>query len=182
AADLVWDRNSGTVTHRVGGRVADGVDDTAITAVLSKWSAIAYVKARAAADPVTLAVPTGSQTYSVGQQFEFTMTGATKPFLTLFNLPPDGRVESFMPETAKDVETDWRDRKFSVELKVAKPPYGAEHMVAILTDRPATALQEALRSMSTADRAGGLAATLRSTLADTPFQAGVVSIYTAGGE
>jgi uncharacterized caspase-like protein len=182
AADLVWDRAAGTVTHRVGGRVADGVDDDAVTAVLSKWSAIAYVKARAASDPVSLDVPTGGQIYRVGQQFRFTMTGATKPYLTLFNLPPDGRVEAFMPETPQDVETDWRDRTFSVDLKVAKPPYGAEHMVAILTDQPAIALHKALRSMSTADRAGGLAATLRSSLADTPFQAGIISIYTEGDE
>jgi hypothetical protein len=36
--------------------------------------------------------------------------------------------------------------------------------------------------MPTAEKAGGLAATLRTTLADTPFQAGVVGIYTEGGE
>ena len=36
--------------------------------------------------------------------------------------------------------------------------------------------------MPTAETAGGLAAMLRSTLADTPFQAGVVGIYTEGGE
>lgn len=181
SADLVWDRNAGTVTHRIGGRVAEGVDDGSIVAVLSKWSALAFLKANTARDPVTMSLPTGNQTYLVGQHFEFTLEGATRPYLTLFNLPPDGRVESFMPETEKDVDTDWRDRKFEVELKVAEPPYGAEHMVAILTDQPATALHEALKSMATADRAGGLAALLRSTLAETPFQAGVLSIYTAAG-
>jgi hypothetical protein len=182
AADLVWDRAAGTVTHRVGGRVADGIDDQSIVGVLSKWSALSFIKARTADDPVTMAVPTGNQVYKRNVHFEFTLDGATRPYLTLFNLPPDGRVESFMPEKPADVTTDWRGRHFSVELKVGNPPYGAEHMVAILTDEPATALQEALRSMSTADRAGGLAATLRSTLAGTPFQAGVISIYTDGGE
>ena len=69
----------------------------------------------------------------------------------------------------------------SVVLASFESYRGAEHMVAILTDQPATALHEALKSMATADRAGGLAALLRSTLAETPFQAGVLSIYTAAG-
>ena len=63
SADLVWDRDAGTVTHRIGGRVADGVDDSSIVAVLSKWSALAFIKANTARDPVTMSVPTGNQTY-----------------------------------------------------------------------------------------------------------------------
>jgi hypothetical protein len=51
-------------------------------------------------------------------------------------------------------------------------------MVAILTDTPAVALHQALKAMPTAETAGGLAAQLRTILAGTPFQAGVVGIYT----
>jgi hypothetical protein len=36
--------------------------------------------------------------------------------------------------------------------------------------------------MSGSDLAEGLAAILMQTLRDTPFQAGVVGIYTSGGE
>ena len=57
------------------------------------------------------------------------------PYLTLFNLPPDGRVEFFMPANEKETDFDWRGRTMSERFKVDKPPYGAEHMVAILTER-----------------------------------------------
>jgi hypothetical protein len=181
-ADLIWDRQTGIVSHGVGGQVADGIDERSIVAILSKWSALAFIKARMADDPVTMTLPTGNQVYRRNVHFEFTLDGATRPYLTLFNLPPDGRVEAFMPGTKKDVTTDWRGRRFSIELEVTKPPYGAEHIVAILTDQPAVALHEVLRSMSSADRAGGLAATLRTMLADSPFQAGVIGIYTDGGD
>lgn len=182
AADLIWDPAAGTVDHKIGGRVADGVDGSHIAPVLSKWSALAFIKARTGDDPVALTTPTGNQTYTRGQEIEFALAGARFPYLTLFNLPPDGRVEFFMPGSPKEVETDWRGRSMSEKFRVDKPPFGAEHMVAILTEQPAVALHEALKSMPTAEKAGGLAAVLRSTLADTPFQAGVVGIYTEGGE
>jgi uncharacterized caspase-like protein len=182
AADLIWDAAAGTVDHKIGGRVADGIDAGHIVPVLSKWSALAFIKARTGDDPVALTTPTGNQTYGRGELIEFALAGARFPYLTLFNLPPDGRVEFFMPGNQKEAETDWRGRSMSEKFRVDKPPFGAEHMIAILTEQPAVALHEALKSMPTAEKAGGLAAVLRSTLADTPFQAGVVGIYTEGSE
>lgn len=181
AADLIWDVGAGTVDHRIGGRVADGVAADHLAAVLSKWSALAFIKAKTGDNPVSLSTPTGNETYKKGEMVEFAMNGATLPYLTLFNLPPDGRVEFFIPANDKETAIDWRGRTMSERFRVDKPPYGAEHMVAILTAEPAVALHEALKSMSTAEQAGGLAATLRTTLGDTAFQAGVVGIYTDGG-
>lgn len=179
-ADLIWDRAAGTVDHRIGGRVAEHVDDENIVAVLSKWSALAFIKAGTSADPVALSVPTGSQTYRPGDVVAFAMSGARLPYLTLFNLPPDGRVEFFWPLSEQEVGADWRGRPFSEKFRVDQPPYGAEHIVAILTAEPALALHAALKSMPTAGTAGGLAATLRTVLGKTPFQAGVVGVYTEG--
>ena len=177
-ADLIYDRAAGTVDHRIGGRVAEGVGDDDIAAILSKWSALAFIKSRTGEDPVALSISTGNQSYPRGALVELTMAGARFPYLTLFNLPPDGRVEFFMPANREEAETDWRERTLTERFRVEQPPFGAEHMVAILTEEPAVALQEAMRTMSTAEQAGGLAAVLRATLADTPFQAGVVGIYT----
>lgn len=182
AAELIWDPVAGMVDHKIGGRVAEGVDTGGIVPILSKWSALAFIKARTGDDPVALTTPTGNQTYARGEEIEFALAGARFPYLTLFNLPPDGRVEFFMPGNQKEAETDWRGRSLSEKFRVDKPPFGAEHMIAILTEQPAVALHEALKSMPTAEKAGGLAAVLRSTLADTPFQAGVVGIYTEGSE
>jgi hypothetical protein len=181
-ADLIWDRAAKTVDHRIGGRVAENVGAEGIAAVLSKWSALAFIKERTGDDPVGLSVASGNQRYKRGEEVRLAMTGERFPYLTLFNLPPDGRVEFFWPENQKEVDTDWRGRDFSQDFRVDRPPFGAEHMVAILTAQPALALHEALKSMPTAEKAGGLAATLRAILGNTPFQAGVVGIYTDGGE
>lgn len=178
-ADLIWDPVAGTVDHRIGGRVAESVDGQGIAAVLSKWSALGFMRARAAAAPVNLSLPSGNQTYHLGEEFQVSMTGATLPYLTLFNLPPDGRVEFFIPANRTEALTDWTGRILSERLRVQNPPFGAEHLVAILTAEPATALHAALAQMGTADNAAGLAATLSNLLGDQSFQAGVLGIYTS---
>lgn len=182
AADLIWDRMAGTVEHRIGGRVAEHVEDGAMPAILSKWSALAFIKDRMAADPVALAVPSGGQVYHPGDRVDLAMTGERLPYLTLFNLPPDGRVEFFWPLDDKEATTDWRGRPFAEHFRVDRPPYGAEHIVAVLSAEPATALHAALKAMPSAASAGGLAATLRGLLGKTSFQAGLVSVYTKGTE
>jgi hypothetical protein len=182
SADLIWDRAAGTVDHRIGGRVAEHVTDAAMPAILSKWSALAFIKEHTADDPVALSIPSGNRTYRPGETVDLAMAGARLPYLTLFNLPPDGRVEFFWPLSGEEARTDWRGRPFSEHFRVAEPPYGAEHIVAVLTPEPAVALHAALRAMPTAATAGGLAATLRGTLGATKFQAGVVGVYTRGNE
>ena len=180
AADLVFDAAAGTVDHRIGGRVADGVTAATLPAVLSKWSALAFVKAGTGSDPVALTIPSGNRTYRVGDVVEVALSGARFPSLTLFNLPPDGKVEFFVPADEAEAAADWRGRRLSERFRVDRPPFGAEHLVAILTPEPARALHAALRAMPTAEQAGGLAGVLRATLAGQPFQAGVAAVYTEG--
>jgi hypothetical protein len=182
AADLIWDPAAGTVDHRIGGRVAEGVDIGGIAQVLSKWSALAFITEQTGENPVTLSTPSGNKTYKRGETVDIALDGVRFPYLTLFNLPPNGRVEYFYPASEEEVTTDWRERNFRQSFRVDRPPYGAEHLVAILTQEPAHALTQSLRSMSGSDLAEGLAAILMQTLRDTPFQAGVVGIYTSGGE
>ncbi|MHA1157298.1 MAG: caspase family protein [Alphaproteobacteria bacterium] len=179
-ADLIWNHGTGTVDHRIGGRVAEAVGVDQIAAVLSKWAALAFIKGRASDDPVALSLPSGNQTYQIGDVIEFAMEGARKPHLTLFNLPPNGRVELFIPSSTIEAQRDWRGRRLAEQFQVTRPPFGAEHMIAILTDQPALALHAALQSMPTAETAGGLSAALRTVLRDMPFQAGVTAIYTSG--
>ena len=184
AADLIWDRGQHTLDSRIGGRVAENLKDADMPAILSKASALAFLKARTSDNPVTLSLVSGNQTYKRGDVVNLDMSGVRLPYLTLFNLPPNGRVEFFYPSNNKEAQTDWRGRRFDTDFqgfKVDKPPFGAENMVAILTAEPALALQEALKSMPTAEKAGGLATTLRSSLAGKDFQAGVVGIFTTGG-
>jgi hypothetical protein len=179
AADLIWDVGAGWVEHRIGGRVAEDIGASEIGQVLSKWAALALIERVALRDPFSIDILSGNQTHLRGERLTIVMSGGTKHYLTLFNLPPDGRVELLSPISSEEEVADWRGENHTLQLRVADPPYGAEHLVAILTDDRPAALQAALRQMSASGDSTGLAALLMATLSDTEAQAGILGIYTA---
>lgn len=179
-ADLVWNRASGTVEHRIGGVVAENVGPDEIVGVASKWAAIVLLNGFAAREPVEAAVTSGDQRYRPGQMIRVGVKGARYPHLTLFNLPPDGRVEFFIPDPRKpgDAERDWSAQEFSEQFRVDKPPFGAEHMVAIYSKEPLESLHAALASMARGKDAQALRGALEQALEGQAAQVGVLGIYT----
>jgi hypothetical protein len=66
-------------------------------------------------------------------------------------------------------------------VKVDKPPYGAEHMVAIFSKIDLSDLHAALASMTTAERAEALRPLLEAALSGQEAQIGILDIYTGAG-
>jgi hypothetical protein len=181
AADLIWSVADGEVEHVVGGVVAENVDAQSIKGVVSKWAALKWLKSQAALSPIEAKLVTGNQRYAKGERVEIAAEGAKYPHLTLFNLPPDGRVELFIPTTPGDAARDWRSEGVHESFKVDKPPYGAEHMVAIFSQNDLADLHAALASMNNAERAEALRPLLEATLAGQDVQIGILDIYTGAG-
>ncbi len=180
AADLIWNPAAGWVEHRVGGRVAEDIGPGEIGGVLAKWAALSFIDDLATRQPFDMSLVGGNQTRVPGDVITIMMSGSTHRYLTLFNLPPNGRVELLFPLNAAEAAEDWTNRQTEqLRLRVDRPPYGAEHLVAILTDEPPLALQAALQQMEDHDDPSGLAAVLTSLLAGQNVQAGVLGIYTA---
>jgi hypothetical protein len=181
--DLVWSVADGTVEHVLGGVVAEGVDARSIKGVVSKWAALKWLNHQAALSPTAAKLVTGNQRYGKGERVEIAVEGAHYPHLTLFNLPPDGRVEFFIPDPAKasDASKDWSREGVHESFKVDKPPYGAEHMVAIFSKNDLADLHAALASMTTAERAEALRPLLETALFGQEAQIGILDIYTSAG-
>lgn len=182
-ADLVWSVGDGIVEHVVGGVVAENVDAARIRGVVSKWAALKWLKQEAALSPAEATLASGNQRYAVGDRVRIEMQGAKYPHLTLFNLPPDGHVEFFIPDPAKPAEAtkDWSREPIREEFKVDQPPYGAEHMVAIFSKEALPDLQAALSTMTTPQRAEALRPMLEQVLSGKEVQVGVIDIYTGPG-
>jgi hypothetical protein len=179
AADLIWNPSAGWVEHRIGGRVAENIGPDEIGGVVAKWAALAFIDQLATREPFAMTLPGGNQTHFPGEVVTVAMSGGTKPYLTLFNLPPNGRVELLYPLNPAEAAEDWTNRSEELQLRVDRPPFGAEHLVAILTDEPPVALQAALGDMASHADSTGLAAMLMSLFASGDVQAGVLGIYTA---
>ncbi len=118
-ADLVWSVPKRTVEHVVGGVVAENVDATSIKGVVSKWAALKWLKEQAALNPAEADLASGNQRYAVGDHVKIELQGAKYPHLTLFNLPPDGHVEFFIPDPSRPSEAikDWSSRDCSRRLQ-----------------------------------------------------------------
>jgi hypothetical protein len=174
---------AGTVEHVVGGVVAEKVDASSIKGVLSKWAALKWLKQQAALSPVPASVISGNQRYAPGTEVKIELKGASYPHLTLFNLPPDGRVEFFIPDPQRPSEAskDWSRAPIEEKFRVDHPPYGAEHMVAIFSKELLPDLHAALASMQTPERAQALRPMLEQALQGKVAQFGVIDIYTGAG-
>ncbi len=183
SADLIWSVADGKVEHVVGGVVAESVDAQSIKGVVSKWAALKWLNHQAALSPTPAKLVTGNHRYAKGERVEIAVEGAHYPHLTLFNLPPDGRVEFFIPDPAKasDASKDWSREGVHESFKVDKPPYGAEHMVAIFSKNDLADLHAALASMTTAERAEALRPLLEAALSGQEAQIGILDIYTGAG-
>lgn len=182
-ADLVWSVPKGTVEHVIGGVVAEKVDTTSIKGVVSKWAALKWLKQQAALDPADASLASGNQRYAVGDLVDIEMRDAKYPHLTMFNLPPDGHVEFFIPDPQKlaDATKDWSREAIHEKFKVDKPPYGAEHMVAIFSKDELPDLNAALQSMTTPKRSEALRPVLEQALSGKDVQIGIIDIYTGAG-
>lgn len=178
-ADIVWDVAAGTVEHRIAGRIAEEIGEGEIAGVLEKWSALRLLEPVAAADPFPMRLLNGNAAHLPGEVLTIDIGPAARPYLTLFNLAPNGRVERILPADPEDALTDWQGLQTTVQLVVADPPYGGEHLVAILTDEPPLALQAALATMTERRDPAGLVDLVGRFLADNDAQIGILGIYTA---
>ncbi len=182
-ADVIWYFDEGQFEHTVGGKVAENVTTENIAPIVSKWAALKWLRTQSAKDPVQAQLPKGNHRYKKGEIIEVNIGGARYPHLTLFNMPPDGRVEFFIPDPARPGEAskDWSAETISENFRVDKPPFGAEHMVAIFSKTPLSGLHAGLRSMGSTGEAGALLALLQQSLDGSEFQVGVLDIYTGAG-
>jgi hypothetical protein len=182
-ADLIWSVSKGTVEHVVGGVVAENVDAASIKGVVSKWAALKWLNHQAALEPLPAKLVSGNQRYAVGDIVQVEIGGAKYPHLTMFNLPPDGHVEFFIPDSNKPLEAskDWSREPIHEQFRVDKPPFGAEHMVAIFSKDDLADLHAALASMTTPQRAEALRPVLEQMLAGKDAQIGIIDIYTGAG-
>lgn len=182
-ADVIWYFDEGQFEHTVGGKVAENVTAENIGPIVSKWVALKWLRTQSAKDPVQAQLPKGNHRYKKGEIIEVNIGGARYPHLTLFNMPPDGRVEFFIPDPSQPNEAnkDWSAEAINENFRVDKPPFGAEHMVAIFSKTLLSGLHAGLRSMGSAGDAGALLALLQQSLDGSEFQIGVLDIYTGAG-
>ncbi|CAM5772954.1 hypothetical protein LMIY3S_04016 [Labrys miyagiensis] len=180
-ADLVYDAASGTVEKRVAGVVAESVQPQGLAGIVAKWRAIAFLQAFAGGAIQPFEVAGGSRTFNRGERLTVGLGASGHRFMTLFNLPPNGKVEFLYPTSQAERDEDWSGKPFSLPLQVRDPPFGAEHLIAILSDQPLDQLHTALQGMSQPDAAADLPDTLKNALSGQSVTVAIANVFTSAG-
>ncbi|MDQ0472570.1 caspase family protein [Labrys wisconsinensis] len=180
AADLVYDLAARTVEKRVAGIVAENVAPDGLPGIVAKWRAIAMLKA-ATTSALPFEVASGPRTYRRGEKLAVALGQSPHPYMTLFNLPPNGKVEFLYPVSKAEHDQDWRGRSFALPLQVRDPPFGSEHLIAILSDQPLDELHAALKGLTSPQAAADLPDVLKNALSGQAVSVGIADVFTSGG-
>ena len=180
SAELVYDVAARTVEKRVAGIVAEDVAPEGLAGVVAKWRSLAILKAAAGQATIPFEVASGPRGYRRGETVSVTLGAAAHRYLTLFNLPPDGKVEFLYPRTPAERDIDMRENPFVLPLQIKDPPFGAEHLVAILSDRPLDELHAALAAAAQPKAAIALPELIKGSLAGQGISIGIAGLFTSG--
>ena len=145
-ADYVWDASRGEVMRRTGDVVAHGVSNLpALQGVVEKWTTVETLSPflREAAAHVAVGPDRNGARYPPGARVQLSVSpaplvagaGAPAPpaYVTVFDLASDGRVQTLYP-LAEDGEGRMpAGAALPVLNTEVVEPYGADHVVALLT-------------------------------------------------
>jgi hypothetical protein len=188
-ADAVWDPGTHQLLSPLGDIVAYDISEQRLQAALDKLAAVAVVRRLAAdggldtrlmlhgesiADPPSR---DSDRTHVRGTLLAFAATGLRYANLILVNLGGDGTVQFLYPRAGDPSAVD-TSGPYVLDAFTVTPPFGADHIVAIASDRPLTGLAESLRRLD-GQRAARAFAALLAQLPPGTAQVGIQGIFTA---
>jgi len=186
AADFVWDYAERTLLRRSGDVVAQGVGSgTALRGVIEKWSAVESLRPminEARGHLVVGPQPRGTR-YRPGAQVSLSYEGkaGAAGYATVFDLASDGTVQVLYPTAAEDGDGKLGENgSLSVFRSRVVPPYGADHVIALVTPTAPAALRALLRTLDNQRAPLQAVDQLRTLLGAAPGQAtlSIAEIYT----
>ena len=175
--DLVWDATSRQVVTGLGDVVAHDVGLAELTEVIGKWEAVRAIREISARASLRLRVYPHDGAHREGARVEIEIDRLPHPRLTLLGLSGNGVVHYLYPLPPDPVELPL-GQPFRLELEVT-PPFGADHVVAVSSDSPLTALNGALHALDGRPAAGRAVELLAETAAGTKgWWSGIQGLFT----
>lgn len=175
SADFTWNSDDGQVFWRTGDVVARDVTSPGVLrGVVEKWNAIARLDALMNEKKVrvTIGPKSNGARYAPGEHVDLTLqydagaASAAPLYATVFNLASDGTVQALYPVSSED--GDGRlgpDGTLPLVATQVTAPYGADHVVALVTGQPPTALRALVRSINNQRLAARVVEPVRQLLA-----------------
>ena len=175
--DLVWDATSRQAVTGLGDVVAHDVGLAELTEVIGKWEAVRAIREISARASLRLRVYPHDGAHREGARVEIEIDRLPHPRLTLLGLSGNGVVHYLYPLPSDPVELPL-GQPFRLELEVT-PPFGADHVVAVSSDKPLAALNAALHALDGRPTAGRAVELLAEASAGTEgWWSGIQGLFT----
>lgn len=178
-ADFVFDAKEGALVRRSGDVVARGIDSgAALRSVAEKWAVIEdlrpFLNEAAARLEVSPLAP--GSLYPPGStiRLDLRQVGAAEAtgYVTVFNLAANGTVQLLFPLVAADLSGQvGRTGTLALFDSVVVPPYGVDHVVALVTSTPPLGLRALLKRVDNQRAADRVLAPLKAALLAEPGRA-----------
>jgi hypothetical protein len=167
--DLVWDAAGGDVVSGLGDIVARGIARRDIADVLDRTAAVAAIAKLSESRPQRILLTPNDKHHHEGEIVTFRAEEVKGKSIILFNIAGNGTVQFEYPKTwDRNVQSQSEVFQLS-DIKVT-PPFGADYVVAIVSDRRLADLEDTIRAFDNIRAAARIPAILRKHLPNDPSE------------
>jgi hypothetical protein len=148
-----------------------------VQAVIDKYRFVDFLKASSDGTLEVRLLP-NDKLHEKGESVRFEINRFKYPFLTLVNFAVDGSINFLYPVMDSDSPTIPLDKPYALDLDVSEP-FGADHLVAIATDKPVPYLHEFLKKQTSSPPSiADLKQVFDTVLQQNKYQIGIHSSFT----
>lgn len=176
-ADLVWDPETGETRNGENDVVAEDIAEYQLQGVVDKFRFVRMVQQMALGGMVETTLLPSDARHSEGALLSFTISERTHPYVTVFNIANDGKVQPLFPARDSERAAQAENQPVSFNTRVT-PPFGADHVIVFASERPLTALWDEWDRLTPGD----LLTRVPSLLRDQRVEVAVHPIYSAPRE
>jgi Caspase domain len=165
--DLVWDAAGGDVVSGLGDIVARGIARRDIADVLDRTAAVAAIAKLSESRPQRILLAPNDKHHREGETVTFRAEDVKGKSIILFNIAGNGTVQFEYPKTW-DRNLQSQSEVFQLSDIKVTPPFGADYVVAIVSDRRLPELEGTIRAFDNIRAAARIPAILRKHLPNDP--------------
>ncbi len=176
-ADLIWDARDLRVADLSGISIAHGIEASSLQGVIDKWYALKSLQAMRQAKPLDIFIRPHDGLHEEGSKILISTEPLRHPFVSVIGLAPDGEMKWLFPhETDNPQSTVGKPFSLTDDTGpiVVTPPFGADHLVIVTSDKPLQGLKDSLAASGAAQLPQAIVEAVRGA----GFQIGVKAVYT----
>jgi len=164
--DIVWDVASGDIVSVVGDVEARDIKLADMADIIDRVAAVAAIAKLSEERPQRIMLGPNDKHHREHEIVWFRAEDVKGKSIVLFNMATDGKIQFLFPENKDKASSG--DASFELRDIRVQPPFGADHVVAIVSDQRLAKLEEAISAFNGKRAAGRIPGILRAHLSGQP--------------